>query len=250
MNKIPEQWIRVPWPAPPQVQAWSTTRQGGVSCAPYASMNLGDHVGDRIEDVLHNRQILQDSLRMPASPDWLQQVHGAKVVELDNLNQHGMIEADASICHSTKHVCAVMTADCLPVLFCDTKGTCVAAAHAGWRGLCAGVLEATVSRMNIPGNEILAWLGPAIGPQRFEVGPEVRDAYLAVDVGDVSGFTAAENGRWRADLYQLARNRLQRVGVQQIYGGGYCTYDDVGRFYSYRRDQQTGRMASLVWINE
>jgi YfiH family protein len=213
-------------------------------------MNLGDHVEDQITDVESNRRRLQEVLRLPTAPSWLQQVHGVNVVDLDAADSSGLIVADASICRSQKHICAVMTADCLPVLFCDRSGTSVAAAHAGWRGLCGGVLEATVQNMRTPARQVMAWLGPAIGPKCFEVGNDVRDAFLAVDANDATGFTATQNGRWLADIYHLARLRLLRIGVEQIYGGGYCTYSDDQRFYSYRREQRTGRMVSLIWLGD
>lgn len=233
------------WPAPPNVRALVTTRNGGVSAAPFDSFNLGGHVGDRIEAVTENRARLRRHL--PADPVWLEQVHGTEVVDLDRLPEN--VCGDAVLSGRPGVVCAVMTADCLPVLFCDDAGSVVAAAHAGWRGLVAGVLEEAVAAMRLPPERILAWLGPAIGPDAFEVGNEVRDAFLAADPGCGDAFIAgAEPGKWMADLFELARRRLARAGVVRIYGGGVCTWRDASRFFSYRRDGATGRFASMVWL--
>lgn len=232
------------WPAPASVRALQTTRLGGVSPAPWASLNLGDHVGDDPQRVAANRARVQQAL--PGSPCWLQQVHGVTVVDAA-LAQPGS-EADAAVARVAGAVCAVMTADCLPVLFCNRAGTVVAAAHAGWRGLLAGVLEASIEAMAVPGEEILVWLGPAIGPQAFEVGDEVRAAFVAHDPSADLAFRAGLPGKWLADLELLARQRLQAAGVTAIYGGGLCTVNDPERFFSYRRDGQTGRMASLIWL--
>ncbi len=238
--------IPVDWPAPENVQAATTSRIGGVSLAPFDSFNLADHVGDHPAAVLANRERLLEELALPAEPLWLKQVHGRRVVTLDGLPA-GLPEADASVSAGPGRVCAVLTADCLPVLFCDRAGTCVAAAHAGWRGLAAGVLEATVAQMAVAPGGIMAWLGPAIGPQVFEVGTDVRVAF--VDDDAASAFAAQGDGRWLVDIRQLARQRLARVGVSAVYGGDRCTYSEAGMFYSYRRDGVTGRMASLVWLS-
>ena len=232
------------WPAPASVRALQTTRLGGVSPAPWDSLNLGDHVGDDPLRVAANRALVQ--LELPGTPCWLQQVHGVTVVDAA-LAQPGS-EADAAVARVAGAVCAVMTADCLPVLFCNRAGTVVAAAHAGWRGLLAGVLEASIEAMAVPGEEILVWLGPAIGPQAFEVGDEVRAAFVAHDPSADLAFRAGLPGKWLADLELLARQRLQAAGVTAIYGGGLCTVNDPERFFSYRRDGQTGRMASLIWL--
>jgi len=239
------------WPAPPGVVALATTRQGGVSTAPFDSLNLGLHVGDGPRAVHVNRQRLATRLGPAITPVWLEQVHGTKVVEA----RGGVApaRADALFSREPGVACCVLTADCLPVLFCSARGDCVAAAHAGWRGLAAGVLEATVDAIGIPGARLLAWLGPAIGPGAFEVGAEVRQAFVERAEGRGRFLTercfrplAHRDGQYLADLYQLARLRLSRVGVTAVYGGGLCTVADAARFYSYRRDGTTGRMVSLV----
>ncbi|MGE0081259.1 MAG: peptidoglycan editing factor PgeF [Thiohalomonadaceae bacterium] len=236
------------WPAPPQVRAAVTTRVGGVSVGPYASLNLGDHVGDDPAAVAENRARLVQALGLPSEPRWLKQVHGT--CALDAAAAVGGCEADAGFAALPGVVCAVLTADCLPVLFCDRAGTRVAAAHAGWRGLAAGVLERTVDALGAAPADVLAWLGPAIGPQAFEVGEEVRTAFLSQDRGAGTAFRPHGEGRWLADLYALARRRLSRHGVDAVYGGGLCTFSDPARFFSYRRDGVTGRMASLIWLGE
>jgi YfiH family protein len=239
-------WVSPDWPAPARVRALTTTRQGGFSSAPYEGLNLGDHVGDDPERVERNRRLLAQRLQLPAPPRWLRQVHGCEVVEVgDAVPACG---ADAAIATGPGRVCAVLTADCLPLLLCDREGSRVAAVHAGWRGLGDGVIEAAIARLGIPAAEILAWLGPAIGPDAFEVGPEVRQAFVTRGPEAASAFRPGRPGRWLADIYQLARQRLQRQGVRFVYGGEYCTVTDPERFYSYRRDGVTGRMASLIWI--
>lgn len=233
------------WPAPASVRALQTTRLGGTSPAPWASFNLGDHVQDEPTRVQLHRASLQAHL--PAAPAWLNQVHGTQVVDV--AQYHGPVAADAAWAGRPGLVCAVMTADCLPVLFCDRSGQVVAAAHAGWRGLLDGVLEATLKAMPVPAREIMAWLGPAIGPSAFEVGEEVRAAFVARDAAAAAAFQPSPQGRWLADIYCLARQRLSAQGVSAIYGGQWCTVSDPGRFFSYRRDGQTGRMASLIWLD-
>lgn len=231
------------WPAPARVKSLVTTRAGGVSQAPWASLNLGDHVGDDPAHVAANRARLRQSL--PADPGWLRQVHSARVVEL---GRDANLEADAAVARQPGQVCAVLTADCLPVLFCDRAGSVVAAAHAGWRGLADGVLEATVAAMQVAPEGILAWMGAAIGPQAFEVGDDVREAFVARHPEAAAAFAPHAPGKWLADLYRLARVRLDHAGVHAIYGGGRCTYQEADSFYSYRRDGVTGRMASLIWL--
>ena len=232
------------WPAPPRVKSLMTTREGGVSGAPWASLNLGDHVGDDPVHVAANRARLRRQL--PAEPVWLKQVHSARAVELGCESNP---EADASFTRKAGQVCAVLTADCLPVLFCDRAGSVVAAAHAGWRGLAEGVLEATVAAMQVPPGDVLAWMGAAIGPQTFEVGDEVRRAFVERHPEAAASFVPQPTpGKWLADIYQLARIRLRHAGVQAVYGGGRCTFNEADSFYSYRRDGVTGRMAALVWI--
>jgi len=232
------------WPAPASVRALVTTRTGGVSAGAYASLNLATHVGDDPAAVAENRRRLRAHL--PAEPLWLTQVHGVTVVRADDAVEGA--EADAAFTRRAGAVCAVLTADCLPVLLCNDVGTVVAAAHAGWRGLAGGVIEAAVRAMNEPPPRLLAWLGPAIGPQAFEVGAEVRAAFLAHSPDAAAVFTAKENGKWLADLYRLAEQRLNALGVERVFGGGFCTFNETERFYSYRREGNTGRMASLIWL--
>lgn len=236
------------WPAPANVRALVTTRHGGVSIGPYASLNLGDHVGDDPAAVAANRHLLRTHL--PAEPVWLQQVHGTRCIAAATAVPNS--EADAAFTRSPGVVCAVLTADCLPILLCDTDGTVVAAAHAGWRGLAAGVIEATVAVMAVPGERLLAWLGPAIGPQHFEVGGEVRDTFIAHDPQAVQAFVARPNGtqgKWLCDIYLLAAQRLKALGVCRLASADFCTVRDAERYFSYRRDGATGRMASLIWLD-
>lgn len=236
-------WLMPQWPALAKVKAFVTTRSGGVSVSPFDSLNLGEHVGDDPQAVAKNRQRLVSLLG--CKPAWLQQVHGVKVVEA---NPALVLEADASWTRKPGVTCAVMTADCLPVLFCDRAGTRVAAAHAGWRGLAAGVLEATLEQLAVPVDQVLVWLGPAIGPKAFEVGAEVREAFVAQQRQATAAFLPSANaGKFMADIYQLARIRLAACGVDAVYGGDFCTYSDP-RFFSYRRSVQTGRFASLIWL--
>jgi len=238
-------WLIPDWPAPARVKACVTTRAGGVSLAPFDSLNLGNHVDDDPLAVAENRRRLTDRFAM--RPAWLQQVHGIEVVEADPAQ---VMTADASWTATPGIACTAMTADCLPVLFCNSAGTRVAAAHAGWRGLVSGVLEATLDSLAVPADEVLAWLGPAIGPQAFEVGAEVREAFVAVQPEAAKAFVPSPNaGKFLADIYALARLRLAARGVTAVYGGGWCTVSDP-RFFSYRRNPRTGRFASLVWIEQ
>ncbi len=236
-------FITPDWPAPPNVQAIQTTRCGGVSIAPYANLNLGDHVGDDPSAVAENRRLLLTHL--PGEPVWLKQVHGTHC--LDAATAVAGAEADAAFTRQPGVVCAVMTADCLPVLLCDVAGTVVAAAHAGWRGLVAGVLEQTVAAMNVPADQLIAWLGPAIGPQHFEVGDDVRMAFLNQHPHNEFAFSPKTNGKCLCDLYALARLRLEAIGLRRITSADFCTAGDPDRFFSYRRDGTTGRMATLIW---
>ncbi|GHU12160.1 laccase domain protein [Betaproteobacteria bacterium] len=243
---VPAPFIVPDWPAPAAVRAVVTTRHGGVSAAPWASFNLATHVGDEPTAVAANRARLR--LHLPAEPCWLEQVHGCGVVDA-GVGTAGVPVADAAVTRTVGRVCAVLTADCLPVLFCDEAGSVVAVAHAGWRGLAAGVLEATVAKMALAPACIMAWLGPAIGPTAFEVGGEVRAIFLAHDAEAEAAFVASRRaGKWLADLFVLARQRLAAMGGGQVYGGGVCTASDTGNFFSYRREGQTGRFASLVWL--
>ena len=221
-----------------------TTRTGGVSVGAFASLNLAAHVQDDPFAVSENRRRLREIL--PAEPVWLNQVHGTQVIQADTAS--GVPDADASFTRTHHTVCAVMTADCLPVLFCARDGSVVAAAHAGWRGLAGGVLEVTLNAMRMPPDEVIVWLGAAIGPGAFEVGAEVRDTFVASHPSAGTAFTPHQQ-KWRADIYTLARIRLNACGVRAIYGGGLCTYTDAARFYSYRRDGVTGRMATLIWLD-
>lgn len=242
------EWIRPDWPAPATVHAVSTTRTGGVSRAPFDSFNLGDHVGDDAVAVATNRARLVQALALPATPLWLTQIHGVQVVNAAKLAAESSCEADA--CHTDQlgAVCAVLTADCLPILLCDRAGTHVAAVHVGWRGLAAGIIENAVAALGKSGVELMAWLGPAIGPAHFEVGEDVRERFLRHDLHAAQAFVGSPRGRYYADIYQLARLRLAQCDVTCVWGGQYCTYSDARRFYSYRRDGVTGRMATLIWI--
>lgn len=232
------------WPAPARVKTLQTTRQGGVSIAPYDSLNLGDHVGDNPLAVERNRILLNKLL--PTEPVWLEQIHGTLVANADRASCQP--QADACIARHRAAVCAVMTADCLPLLLCDAQGSVVGAAHAGWRGLRDGVIETTVLAMGVAPQSLMAWLGPAISQENFEVGEEVRAAFVAIQPQSASAFIAGQPGKWLADIYALARLRLNALGVTQIYGGGRCTYRERGQFFSYRRDGATGRMGTFIWL--
>ena len=242
------QWITPDWPAPAKVRALTSLRTGGVSQGDFESLNLALHVGDDPAAVLENRRLLLSAAGIPNEPMWLNQVHGTDVVEADD-GQALPPRADASIARESGKVCAVMTADCLPVLFCNVSGTRVAAAHAGWRGLANGVLANTVSALDTAPGQLLAWMGPAIEPAAFEVGAEVREQFLAKDARSGTAFEPNARGRWQADLYELARQELRRVGIARIFGGGLRCYADNERFFSYRRSARTGRMATMVWID-
>jgi YfiH family protein len=318
VSAVDPQIITPEWPAPPGVRAAFTLRTGGVSAAPYDSLNIGARIGDSPEAVAENRRRVREKLRLPAEPVWLEQVHGVEVVDLGTAVAPGGTEAlgrsaaeatacdtgalgraaaegaardtgapgrsaaerdvrvarreggagvagaagdpargrgdsrdwppvgDASVARGAGQVCAIRVADCMPVLFAGRDGSVVGAAHAGWRGLAGGVLEATVGRLGLPATELIAWMGPAIGPEHFEVGEDVRAAFTAS--GAASAFVANARGRWQCDLYALARWRLSSLGIAGIYGGGWCTFAEAGRFFSYRRDGQCGRMAALIWI--
>lgn len=238
-------WIKPNWPLPKHVHAATTLRTGGVSTGGYTSLNPASHVNDDQAHVIANRQIIGEMLHLPAEPVWLEQVHGIRVVQADQARS--LETADASFTNQNNTVCAVLTADCLPVLFCGDNGDVIAAAHAGWRGLQAGVLAQTLQAMHCK-KEITVWLGPAIGPEHFEVGDEVREAFSTNNPGNEIAFKTNGPGKWLANIYQLARLQLLELGVDQIHGGHYCTVADPQRFYSYRRDgATTGRMASLIW---
>lgn len=232
------------WPAPKNVRTLQTTRVGGASAAPYDTFNLGDHVGDAPHVVARNRQQL--SSLMPSEPVWLQQVHGTVVAEAEAASCRP--QADACIARHAGAVCAVMTADCLPILLCDEEGTVVGAAHAGWKGLAAGVIEATVQSMQVDPRKLMAWFGPAISQRAFEVGEEVRATFIAHQAQAAEAFLPGVNGKWLADIYLLAHQRLHELGVTRVYGGDLCTFSDPARFFSYRRDGVTGRMATFIWL--
>ncbi len=234
------------WPAPACVRAAVTTRRGGSSRGPYESFNLGDQVGDDPEAVRRNRARLRERLRLSSDPVWLKQVHGTAVV--DGAIAVPGTTADGAWCDRPGVVLGVLTADCLPVLLCDRSGTRVAALHAGWRGLAAGVIERGVEALGGDGAGLLAWLGPAIGPQTYEVGDEVRDAFVAADPRAGAAFAPHGPSKWLADLYRLAHRRLAALGVTAVHGGGRCTFREHEHFYSHRRDRVTGRMAAIIWI--
>lgn len=236
-------WLIPDWPAPANVHAATTLRTGGVSCGAYASLNPALHVGDDADRVMQNRQLINVSLGLPSEPVWLDQIHSNRAVPA--VTTEPLQQADASYTAESGVVCAVLTADCLPLLVCAADGSQVAAIHAGWRGLLAGVIGNMVTAMQ--NNDLLVWLGPAIGPDCFEVGDEVRGAFLQKSAAFITAFKQHGNGKWLADIYQLARIELAMQGIDKVYGGGFCTVTEQERFYSYRRDKQTGRMATLIW---
>ncbi|MDO9012729.1 MAG: peptidoglycan editing factor PgeF [Gallionella sp.] len=232
------------WPAPANVRALQTTRQGGVSVAPYASLNLGSHVGDAPLSVARNRQLLNSLL--PSEPVWLEQVHGTVVADADGAGCRTVADA----CIARRGVCVVMTADCLPVLLCDRQGSVVGAAHAGWKGLAAGVIEATVQAMDVAPQNLMAWLGPAISQPFFEVGAEVRSVFVEADPEAAVAFIPGLPGKYLDDIYALARLRLNALGITEIYGGDRCTYSEPEQFFSYRRDGVTGRQGTFIWLEK
>jgi polyphenol oxidase len=244
MKPVPQpDWIIPDWPAPAHVRACMTTRAGGVSQGPWAGLNLGLRCDDDPGAVAKNRAQLERYL--PQSPKWLAQVHGNTVVDADTLVE--VPQADASVARQPGTVCAIQVADCLPVLFTDRAGSCIAAAHAGWRGLAGGVISNTVARMGVAPEDLLAWIGPGIGPSAFEVGDDVLQAFCTGHPENRAAFRPLHAGKWLCDLPALARNALRRCGVGQVYGGRWCTFSDPQRFYSYRRDRITGRMAAVIW---
>jgi YfiH family protein len=246
----PHDWIVPDWPAPAHVRAICTTRSGGVSHGPFSSMNPASHVNDDTGDVLENRLLLQQALQLNASPHWLQQIHSTKIVDLDQDLLDSRADGSTATANANDIACVVLTADCLPVLLTDNKGQRISALHAGWRGLAAGILEAGVQQFADAG-DVLAWLGPAIGPEKFEVGKEVVEQ-LSAGVKLKTGWfsESANSGKCLVDLYALARLRLQQAGVNSIHGGNYCTFTDEDRFYSYRRQGDCGRMATLIWHHQ
>lgn len=252
-TESPLRLITPNWPAPDNIRAYSTTRGGGVSEGVFASLNLAAHVKDVPEHVEQNRTILRQALSLPSEPAWLNQVHGRGVV--DAASAGPAPDADASYSDQPGAVCVVMTADCLPVLMCNRQGNKVAAAHAGWRGLAEGVIEATIDTLQVAPSDLMVWLGPAIGPDAFEVGPEVRERFIDELEASESAFLAGSDktpavrqGHYLADIYQLARCRLSRLGIDAVYGGEFCTWSDADQFFSFRRDGKTGRQASMIWF--
>ena len=257
MTALPDtaglQFLAPDWPAPRSVHAAFTLRRGGVSAAPFDSLNVAAHVGDDGAAVAENRRRLQVALGLPQEPAWMEQVHGAEVLDLDGPNLAarggtGVATADAALTRRAGRVCVVQVADCLPVLFAACDGSAVAAAHAGWRGLASGVLEATVRSLAVEPQGLMAWIGPGIGPAHFEVGDEVRRAFMAHDKAAATAFTANARGRWQCDLPLLARARLAALGLAAVTGGAWCTYADASRFFSFRRDGRCGRMAAVIWL--
>lgn len=249
-NQLAASFIEPKWPAPKNVRAIQTTRIGGVSGAPFDSLNLGTHVSDQPIAVLRNRQLL--SQFMPTEPVWLNQTHSIDVIDAAKIR---CIEnADASYTIQTNVVCVAMTADCLPILVCDKAGTVVSAIHAGWRGLCDGIIESAIALMPVERTSLMCWLGPAIGPNAFEVSDDVRDQFIAVNHLSANAFRPIKDHKWFANIYDLAIQRLNALGIMNIYGGWqdeqFCTYSDQARFFSYRRDQVTGRMGSFIWLTD
>ena len=246
-------WLGPDWPVPQSVRAVFTLRAGGVSVGPYASLNVGAHVQDDPQAVAENRRRIAAAFELPTEPAWLTQVHGAEVVRLGTQVQANLT-ADAVVTRQAGCVCAIQVADCLPVLFAARDGSVVGAAHAGWRGLAAGVLEGTVAAMGVPPGQLWAWIGPGIGAANFEVGAEVRDSLVAAAGATAAAeveaaFVANARGRWQCDLVALARQRLAACGLTAIHGGQWCTFSSAERFFSYRRDGRTGRMAALIWLD-
>jgi YfiH family protein len=244
--RLDPQWLVPDWPAPARVRAFVTTRAGGVSRGEYFSMNLGNRSGDEPADVERNRLIVRAHL--PAQPRWMAQVHGADVADLDRLGDDDVPTADAATTGLPGRVGVVLTADCMPLFLCDEGAQRVGVAHAGWRGMAAGVIEKTVEALHADPARVMAWMGPTIGPSAFEVGAEVRAAFLAADADASAAFTQHKPDKYMADLYALARLRLRRAGVRRIHGGGFCTHGEADRFFSYRRAQESGRMGAFIWM--
>jgi YfiH family protein len=243
---IPREWITPQWPAPAGVRAFVTTRHGGVSAGEYASLNLGTRGGDDPRSVAENRLVVRGHL--PSMPRWMEQVHGTAVCDLDAIGNLDVATADAAVTRNPGTVGVVLTADCMPLFLADRGGTRVGVAHAGWRGMAAGVIENAVSSLGVDPREVIAWMGPTIGPTAFEVGSEVREAFVAVDPGAHAAFAPHVPGKFMADLYALARQRLARAGVREVHGGGFCTYRETQRFFSYRRFPESGRMGAFIWM--
>ena len=241
--------VKPNWPAPPNVHAYTTLRMGGYSEGNYASFNLASRISDKPAAVKKNRALLKEKLHFTNAPKWLKQTHSTIVIDAAT-NKTTEPEGDAAFSKEPKTTCAVLTADCLPVLICDTKGTQVAAIHAGWRGLADGVIEASLDALGLAAEDTLVWLGPAIGATAFEVGDDVRQAFIKTDKNADTAFSVLSEDKWLADIYALATIRLNKRGVNAVFGGDYCTYTDPDKFYSYRRDGDTGRMASVIWMDD
>jgi polyphenol oxidase len=243
--------IRPEWAAPSNVQAAFTLRTGGVSVAPFDTLNVGMHVGDSPSAVAENRRIVREQLALPGEPAWLEQQHGTHVIDLDSEpTGSGLgLRGDACITRARGRICVIQVADCMPVLFANRSGTAIAAAHAGWRGLAGGVLDATLRALACKPSEVSTWLGPAISQKHFEVGDEVRAAFVSRDASTAGAFIRNAAGRWQCDLYALARQQLTALGVSSVGGGSFCTFADPQRFFSYRRDGRCGRMAALLWMS-
>jgi len=245
-NKHRIGWLPATWNAPSHIHAGTSIRTGGFSSAPYGTFNLADHVGDDPECVHQNRKLLCKSLGLAATPGWLQQEHGPRIINLQD--PHATLRGDGAYTTRSHQICVILTADCLPLLLCDSQGTQIAAIHIGWRGYSSNIIPPAISGFSCPAHNLLAWIGPAISAVNYEVGPEVHAACRQVTKNPDVGFTPTGKNRWRADLVALVRFQLEACGVKNIYGGNYCTYADAGKFYSYRRDGVTGRMASLIWM--
>lgn len=242
-------WIVPTWPAPLNVNALTTVRQGGVSIAPYDSFNFALHVGDDPKAVFANRAQLKLQANLPVEPLWLTQTHSTRVVNVSDFNsqKNPIVDADASIAFQPNQVCAVLTGDCLPILLCNKAGTCISAIHAGWKGLVAGIVEAAIQELDCDPSTLMAWLGPGIGPTVYEVQEDFLSAFK--DYQSETTFKSKENGRWLANMVALATERLKRFGISAVYTDGFCTYQDSTRFYSARRSGTTGRMATLIWFS-
>ena len=243
------QWLQAQWPAPSHIKTCITTRTDGFSIVPYDSFNLASHVGDDVINVNKNRQLLRTQLKLPSEPCWLNQVHGTKVLRIDQPTSE-VLEADGSFTRRKSIVCVVLTADCLPLLVCDKKGTTIATVHAGWRGLANGIIDRTIAALDIHPTQLFAWLGPAISQSNFEVGNEVKAIFSKLDYQTDAAFRANNEGKWYLDIYRIAKANLQKLGVENIYGGDQCTFRQKEKYFSYRRDGTTGRMASLIWMQK
>lgn len=244
-------WLAANWPAPPHVHAGTTMRSGGVSVPPYDQLNLGMHVNDEQDSVLVNRELMRKHLRLPIEPTWLNQIHGNNIIQLDSRMESILTNqtADGSYSNQENNVCVVMTADCLPLLLCNDDGTQIAAVHISWRGFCKDIVDAALDKFTCPNDQLMAWLGPCICPEHYETGSEVRNACLAVFSDAEDAFTPSKPGHWQTDIHKLLTLYLKQQGLQEIYGEQRCTYHENEKFFSYRKNKNTGRMASLIWVD-